>query len=103
MAFRLGLTDSIEVFEPLPLNVTEVGFRLALVREGVPVMVSEILPTKLEEVTVIVLDPVELRGMLKDDGLALREMLPVGEGALTTRVTLVEELRLPLVPVTVML
>jgi hypothetical protein len=103
LALRLGLTDSVDVIEPLPVNVTEVGLKLALVREGVPLKLSEIGPLKLEEVIVIVPVPVELRGTFREVGLALREMLPVGEGALTTRVTLVEDCRLPLLPVTVML
>jgi hypothetical protein len=84
----LGLTVNVEVFVPSVGTETDVGLRLALVRDGVPLTLSETVPPNPPEAcTVIVLVPVELRETLNEVGVALREMFPVG---LTTSVTVVE-------------
>lgn len=90
-------TVRVEVPEPL----TDVGFKFAVTREPCPVTLRLTVPANpFCPVMVIVEVPDEPRAMVKVDGDA--EMVKSGlGGGLTTSVTVVECVRLPLVPVIV--
>jgi len=84
----------------VPDPVTEAGLKVAVVRDGNPVALRLTLPEKpFSEPTVTVYVVLEPRVTVREDGVA--ETVKSGFRPVTTRVTVAECVRVPLVPVIV--
>lgn len=100
--FRFVLIVRTELAALLPVIETGLILKLALVRRGKPLRLRLTLPVKLPDgVTVMVSVLLELTATVMVAEEALSEKSPDDAGALTTSVTVVEWLTLPLVPVIV--
>ena len=103
--FTLGLAltvsvDPVELVpEPFAVSVIGFGLKLAVTLEGRPLTLSVTLPEKdPAPATVMRSVPLLPRFTVRLMGLGVRVMVPAG---VTTNVRVVEEFKLPLVPLTV--
>ena len=94
----------IELPDPVPVIEMGLALKLELVQRGRPLRLRVTLPVNPPDgVTTMLSVLLELTATLIVPAEATRSKLGGGPEELTTNVTLVEECRLPFVPVTVML